>query len=98
MEELKVHIWHVMLWEFKNNKNAAETAKKISSVYGQSVIPDHQVQNWFLKIHSGDTSLTDESRPGHLSDLNQEALRELLQCNLSKRTWEIVIIIIMSCN
>ena len=28
MEELKVHIWHVMVWEFKNNKNAAETAWK----------------------------------------------------------------------
>ena len=28
MEELKVHIQHVMLWEFKNNKNTTETAKK----------------------------------------------------------------------
>ena len=28
MEELKVHIQHIVLWEFKNNKNATETAKK----------------------------------------------------------------------
>ena len=34
MEELNMHIWHILLWEFKNNKNAAETAEKISSVYG----------------------------------------------------------------
>ena len=40
MDEQKVHIWHVMLWEFKNNKNTAETAKKISSVYNQRVITD----------------------------------------------------------
>ena len=43
MEELKVHIWHVMLWKFNNNKNASETAKKICSIYGQSVITDHLV-------------------------------------------------------
>ena len=40
MEELKVHIWHVILWEFKNNKNVIETATKISSVYGQDIITD----------------------------------------------------------
>ena len=27
MEELKVNIWHMMFREFKNNKNATETAK-----------------------------------------------------------------------
>ena len=33
MEELKVHFQHIMLCEFKNSKNATETAKKIGSVY-----------------------------------------------------------------
>ena len=32
MEELKVHIWHVMLREFKNNKGITETAKKICNI------------------------------------------------------------------
>ena len=32
MEKLKVHIQYVMLWEFKNNKNAIETTKKICDV------------------------------------------------------------------
>ena len=36
-----------MLWEFKNNKNAIETAKKISCVHGQGVIIEHQVCNRF---------------------------------------------------
>ena len=40
MEELKVHIGHVMSWEFKNNKNTTETAKKMFSVYSQSVITE----------------------------------------------------------
>ena len=32
MEELKVHIQHVMLWEFNNYKNPTETAQKIYTV------------------------------------------------------------------
>ena len=40
-----MHIWHVMLSDFKNNKNATETARKIFTVYGQDVINNRQVQN-----------------------------------------------------
>ena len=45
MEDEKVPIWHVMLWEYKNNKNTTEKAKKICCVYSQGVITDHQVWN-----------------------------------------------------
>ena len=45
MEELKVYIRQAMLWVFKRNKNATETAKKISSVHGQGVITDYQDTN-----------------------------------------------------
>ena len=49
--------------ELKINKNATETTKKISCVYGQSVITD-QVPNWFSKFRSGDTSMRGEYWPG----------------------------------
>ena len=61
---MKVLRGHVMLGEFKNNKNATESAKKICSVYGQGVITECQVWNYFSKFPSGDTSLKDEPRPG----------------------------------
>ena len=64
MQESKSYIWHVMLCEFKNNKNITEIAKNICSVYGQSVITDCQVENWFSKIHFNDMSLKDEPKPG----------------------------------
>ena len=82
MNKLKVYSWHTMLWKLKNNKNATETVKKISSVYKQDVITDHQVWNWFPKFCSGDMSLKDEHRPGCSPDLNQDALRKLVECNL----------------
>ena len=38
MEELKVHNRYLMLWKFKNNKNALEIAKKIFRVYSERVL------------------------------------------------------------
>ena len=55
--------------EFKDNKITTETVKNICSVYGQGIITEHQVWNWFSKFHCGN--------PGHSSDFNQDALREL---------------------
>ena len=93
MDELKVHIRHVMLWEFKNKKNATETAKKICNVYGQDIITDRQVRNWFAKFRSGDMSLKDERRPGRSSDLDEDALRELLESNPRKSTRELALVL-----
>ena len=55
-----MHIRLVMLRDFKNNKSTIETRKKLSSVYGQSVIIDRKVRNCFSKFRSGDMSLRDE--------------------------------------
>ena len=90
MEELKEHIQHAMLFEFKNNKNATKTGKTISSVYGQCVIIVCQVQNWFSVLFSSDTALRDESRPRCLSDLDQDALREV-EYNQRKSTRELAL-------
>ena len=73
-----------MLWKFKNNKNATEKAWKISSVYGQDVIADRQVRNWFSKVRSSDTSMSNEPRPGRTSDFDQDALTELLNVICTK--------------
>ena len=63
-----MHIQHVILWEFRNNKNTKEKAKKISSVHG-----------------------SDEPRPGCSSNLNQDALKELMECNPRKSTRELAL-------
>ena len=89
MKELKVHIWQVLLWEFKSKKNRSETVKKFSSVYDHDIIADYQVENWFSKFRSGETSFRDEFRPGHLSDLDLDVLREFMECNPRKRTREL---------
>ena len=63
---------------FKNNKNSTEIDEKICSVSGHSVITECQVQNWFSVFHSSNTSLMIEPRSICSSDLNLDALRELV--------------------
>ena len=89
MEKLKVYIRPVTLWEFKNIKNATETAKKISCIYCQGVIT--VLWNWCSMFRSGDTSLRDELRLGRSSDLDQATLKELVEYNLRNNTWELVL-------
>ena len=68
-----------MMWKFKNNKTATETAKKISSIYDQSFITNRQVRKWFAKFCSNDiSSLSDETSARSSPDFDQKALRELM--------------------
>ena len=67
-----MNIQHMILREFKTHKNATETAKKICFVYGQRLISDHKVQNWFSMFCSEDTTLRNELSAGRLSNLDQD--------------------------
>ena len=88
MEELKVHMQHVILCKYKNHKNTKETAKKISSVFDQNVITDYLVRNLFAKFRSVDMSLSDWPRQECSSDLFQDTSRELVECNLRRSSRE----------
>ena len=50
MDERKIYIRHIMMLEFKNNKNATKAAKIFFSDYGQSVITDRQVKTSFQRF------------------------------------------------
>jgi len=44
MEENKVHFRHLMLFYFRKGKNAAQTAKKICIVYGDSAVAESTIR------------------------------------------------------
>lgn len=85
----KVHIRHVMLWEFKQGNSAKATAEKICNVYGEGLITDRAVTNWFAKFRSGNTTLKDEPRPGRPSDIDENLLKEILEQNPCQSTRDI---------
>ena len=80
-----------MLWEFKNNKHETKTVENVCSVYGEGVITDRIVRNWFSKFRSDDISLRDDSRRGWSLDLNQDAVRGSMECNSCKSARELTL-------
>ena len=78
MDKLKVHIWHLMFWEFKNKKQLRKFVVFITAKF----------ETVFSKFRSDDSSLRDEPSSGPSSDLDQDALRELVECNSHKNTRE----------
>ncbi|CAK9796133.1 Histone-lysine N-methyltransferase SETMAR [Anthophora plagiata] len=89
MEKSKQHIRHVMLWEFQNGNNAANTAKKICDVIGEGVVSERTVRNWFAKFRSGDISLQYEPKPGRSTDIDDHALKVLMEQNPRQTTREL---------
>ena len=44
------HFWHIMLYYFKEGKNATEMQTKICAVYGEGAVTDRTCQKWFAKF------------------------------------------------
>ena len=45
MKENMQHIWHIMLYYFKKDKNITEVQKRICAVYGESAVTDQTCQS-----------------------------------------------------
>ena len=41
---------NIMLYYFKNGKNATETQQRICAEYGEGAMIDRKCQNWFVKL------------------------------------------------
>jgi [histone H3]-lysine36 N-dimethyltransferase SETMAR len=80
----KIHIRHIMLFEFRLHGNAAEATRKICSVYPEA-ISESQCRRWFQKFRNGNFDLEDEVRSGRPSDFDNDAQRfpaEIWRTNL----------------
>jgi len=59
----KVHFRHLMLFFYRKDKNATQTANKICAVYGEGAIAERTVRKWFARFKAGDFNLNDQERP-----------------------------------
>ncbi|XP_043485383.1 histone-lysine N-methyltransferase SETMAR-like [Polistes fuscatus] len=79
-----------MLWEFKQGNSAKTTDEKICRVYGEGLITDRAVRNWFVKFRSGDMTLKDKPKSGRPSNFNDNLLKAVLEQNPRQLTRYIV--------
>ncbi|GFT25303.1 mariner Mos1 transposase [Trichonephila clavipes] len=68
MESDKQHFRHILLFYYRKGKNAVQTRKKLTDVYGESVLTVRQCQNWFVKFRSGNFDVEDAPRSGVIYD------------------------------
>ncbi|KAK2581561.1 hypothetical protein KPH14_005212 [Odynerus spinipes] len=80
MEASKLHIQHVLLWEFRQDNSATTAMNKLCEIYGPGISVS-QGQKWFQRFWSGNYSLEDEPRPGRLHVFDDDLLRTMVEQN-----------------
>jgi hypothetical protein len=71
----KVHMHHIMLYEFQRGTTATQTMKNICEVYGEGTVKVWLCQIWFDKFRSGDFGLDDSSRTGRPKVIDEDELQ-----------------------
>ena len=77
----KVHLRHVMLYEFLKGINIAAAIKNIQEVYQNQAPAKRTVEKWFAKFHRGEFNLEDEPHSGRPFDIDDDVVRTLVQNN-----------------
>jgi len=58
------HFRQIVLFYFNKGENVAQTRRKICTAYGDNVISNWTVGEWFRRFRRGDFSYADLPRPG----------------------------------
>lgn len=67
-----------MLFYFRKGKNATQTRRKISAVYGEDAVSERMCQKWFAKFRSGEMDIEDAPRSGRPVTTDVEQIRAFI--------------------
>ena len=73
------HFRHILIFNFRKGKNAAQAAKKLRDAYGEEASKDREYSNWFDKFRSGDFSLKDEQRSGRPNAVDDDQIKAIIE-------------------
>jgi len=96
MKENKVHSRHLMLFYFRKGKNAAQTAKKICIVYGDSAVAESTVRKWFTRFRNGNFDLENRERSDRPAVVDDDQILTLIENNPRHTTRDIAEILHIS--
>ena len=71
----------ILLFEFKMGRKAVETTHNINNAFGPGTANKRTVPWWFKKFCKGDESLEDEECSGHLSEIDSDQLRAIIEAD-----------------
>ena len=77
----KKQIYTIFLFQFKQDRKAAETVHDINETFGPGTTTECTAQWWFKKFRGGDENLEDDVRRGRPSDVDNDQLRALVEAN-----------------
>ncbi|GFU84720.1 histone-lysine N-methyltransferase SETMAR [Trichonephila clavipes] len=89
MESDKQHFRHILLFYYRKGRNAVQTRKKLTDVYGEGVRTVRQCQNWFAKFRSSNFYVKDAPRSGRPVEADKDAIKALVDANRRITTREI---------
>ncbi|XP_076302859.1 histone-lysine N-methyltransferase SETMAR-like [Lasioglossum baleicum] len=75
MVENKVHYRHLMLFFFREGKNATQAANNICADYGEDAIAERTVRKWFARFKAGNFDHEDQEGPGRPSTTDEDMIR-----------------------
>ena len=80
----KQQIRAILLYEFKNGRRAADTARNINQVFGLETISERAAQYWFSRFRDGNENLEDEEGRGRPSKIEDDQLKGLIETDPRK--------------
>ena len=88
MEVDKIHLRHVLLWEFRKNTNPTDFQRMVTEIYGY-IIDVSTCRRWFKQFKSGDYNLEDKERSGRPVKIDVKRLEEIIEANPRLTTYEL---------
>lgn len=77
-----------LLYDFRSGVKPNESFKKLCEAFGENVISQRTVYNWFNKFKQGKYNLKDEPRSGRPSELDNDQLIRVIEENPNLTTRE----------
>ncbi|GFW56052.1 histone-lysine N-methyltransferase SETMAR [Trichonephila clavipes] len=81
MESHTQHFRHILLFYYRKGKNAVQARKKLTDVYGESVLTVRQCQIWFAEFRSGNFDVEDVPRSGRPVEADKDTIKALVDSN-----------------